>query len=122
MTVYYKMRQIYLQNATAILLRNALGFLLQNVTVLLQNATVFTNYNDFITKCNSYYKMQRLLQIATVQNMKTMISGNIKRLVGLLVKARPPLNIVKIMLFYELIFLKSLTCKSMTQRYEETII
>ena len=122
MTVYYKMRQIYLQNATAILLRNALGFLLQNVTVLLQNATVFTNYNDFITKCNSYFKMQRLLQIATVQNMKTMISGNIKRLVGLLVKARPPLNIVKIILFYELIFLKSLTCKSMTQRYEETII
>ena len=32
------------------LLQNASGFLLQNATVLLQNATV-------ITKCDSYYKM-----------------------------------------------------------------
>ena len=53
MTVYYKMLQILLQNATAI---------------LLQNATVVTNYDDFITKCGSYYKMQRLLQIATVHS------------------------------------------------------
>ena len=37
--------------------------LLQNATdILLQNATVVTNYDDFITKCGSYYKMQRLLQ------------------------------------------------------------
>ena len=48
------MRQILLQNATAILLQNASGFLLQNATVLLQNslillqnATVATS----ITKC-----------------------------------------------------------------------
>ena len=40
-------------------LQNALGF-------LLQNATVITKCDDFITKCDSYYKMQRLLQIATV--------------------------------------------------------
>ena len=38
MTLYYKMRQI-LQNATAILLVNASGFLSQDATVLLQNAT-----------------------------------------------------------------------------------
>ena len=63
------MRQILLQDATAILLQNASGFLLQNATVLLQNATVITKCDDFITKCNSYYKMQRLLQIATVHPM-----------------------------------------------------
>ena len=35
---------------------------------LLQNATdVITNCDDFNTECNSYYKMQCLLQIATVQ-------------------------------------------------------
>ena len=58
MTVYYKMRQILLQNAS--------DFLLQDATVLLQDATVITNCNDFITKCGSYYKMRRLLQIARV--------------------------------------------------------
>ena len=62
MTVYYKMRQILLQNA--------LGFLLQNVTVLLQNATVVTKCDDFITKCDSYCKMRRLLQFATVQTFR----------------------------------------------------
>ena len=56
---YYKTRQILLQNAS--------GFLFQNATVLFQNATVITNCDDFITKCDSYYKMQLLLEIATVQ-------------------------------------------------------
>ena len=32
------------------LLKNALGFLLQNATVLLRNATVITNCDNFITK------------------------------------------------------------------------
>ena len=41
-----------LQNATAILLQNASGVLLENVTVI-------TKYYNFITKCDSYYKMQR---------------------------------------------------------------
>ena len=54
MTLYYKMRQILLQNATAI---------------LLQNATVITNCDDFITKCGSYYKMRCLLQIARVRTV-----------------------------------------------------
>ena len=66
MTVYYKMRQIFLQNAAAILLQNASGFLLQNETVLLQNATVISSCDNFITKCGSYYKMRRILQIVTV--------------------------------------------------------
>ena len=52
MIVYYKMRQILLQNAAAILLQNASGFLLQNATVLLQNATV-------IIKCDVYDKLRQ---------------------------------------------------------------
>ena len=52
------MRQILLQNVMAILLQNA--------TVLLQNAIVITNFDNFATKCDSNYKMQRLLQIMTV--------------------------------------------------------
>ena len=48
------------------LLQNASGFLLQNTTVLLQNATVVTKCDDFITKFDSYYKMRRFLQNATV--------------------------------------------------------
>ena len=72
MTVYYKMRQMLLQNAAAILLQNATDVyckirqifyykmrqfyykmqqLLQIVTNLLQNATV-------ITKCDVYYKLR----------------------------------------------------------------
>ena len=54
MTVYYKMRQILLQNATAVLLQDAPGF-------LSQNATAIRNCDNFITKCNCY------LEIATVQ-------------------------------------------------------
>ena len=41
------------------LLQNASDFLLQNARVILQNVTVIINYDDFITKCNSYYKMRR---------------------------------------------------------------
>ena len=49
------------------LLQNASGFLLQNATVLLKNATVITKWDDITTKCDSYYKMRCLLQIATEQ-------------------------------------------------------
>ena len=48
--------------------------LLQNATaILLQNATVITKWDNFITKCDSYYKMQRLLQIATIQNIRSNV-------------------------------------------------
>ena len=47
MTVYYKMRQILLQNATAVLLQDAPGF-------LSQNSTAIRNCDNFITKCNCY--------------------------------------------------------------------
>ena len=52
MTLYYKMRQILLQNATAILLQNA--------TVLLQNAAI-------ITKCDVYYKLREYI-LLFIQN------------------------------------------------------
>ena len=63
------MRQILLQNVTAILFQNASGFLLQIATFLSLNATVITNCNDFITKCDSYNKIRRLLQIARVHSI-----------------------------------------------------
>ena len=73
MTVYYKMQQIVLQNATdsitkcdRSLWQNESGFLLQNETILLQNATIITKCDAFFTKFYSYYKIWRLLQIATV--------------------------------------------------------
>ena len=68
MTVYYKMRQILLQNAIAILLHKCDRSLLQNAPgFLLQNAAVIAKCDDFITKCNSNYKIRRLLQTALVQ-------------------------------------------------------
>ena len=54
------MTAILLQNATK-LLQNASGF-------LLPNATVITNCDNFVTKCDSYYKMRRLSQIAAVHS------------------------------------------------------
>ena len=66
-TVCYKMRQILLQNTTAILLQNttsllqnASGLLLQNAAVLLQNAT-------FITNCHSTYRKNWMLIILHFQ-------------------------------------------------------
>ena len=75
MTVYYKMQQMLLQNATAVLLENATKvyykfrqvFYYKNAIILLQNATVIAKCDDFIIKYDCYYKMQRLLQIATVR-------------------------------------------------------
>ena len=64
MTVYYKIRQILLQNATTTLLQKCdrsllqkvSGFLLQSTTVLLQNVAVVTNCNstERITKLGAF--------------------------------------------------------------------
>ena len=54
------MRQILLQNAIAILL--------QNVTEV-----YYKMHHAFITKCDSYYKMRRLLQIATVHSLVSFL-------------------------------------------------
>ena len=74
----------FLQNATNIitkcdscfvtkcdisLLQNVSRFSSQNAAILLQSAKVITNSDDFIKKCNSYYKMRPLLQIARVHSV-----------------------------------------------------
>ena len=54
MTVYYKMRQILLQNATAILLQNAAKVYYKMCQIFYYKMRQF------------YYKMRQLLQIATI--------------------------------------------------------
>ena len=50
------------------LLQSATAFFYYKVRqVLLQNATGITKCNNFIAKCDRYYKVQRLLQSATEQ-------------------------------------------------------
>ena len=84
MTVYYEMRQMLLQNATAILLQNLtevyykmrqvlyykIRQLLQNVTILLQNATV-------ITKCDVCYKLRQCKweSKSTVETLKQVVKS-----------------------------------------------
>ena len=58
-----------LQNATDIITIYDSYFITKWDRSLFQNATVITNCDDFITKCGSYYKMLRLLQIPTVQTV-----------------------------------------------------
>ena len=68
------MRQVLLQSATAFFITKCDGLLLQSATafyykvrqVLLQTATGITKCDNFITKCDRYYKVRRLLQSATV--------------------------------------------------------
>ena len=47
-------------------------FLLKKATILLQAAKVVSWYK-LLVQTNSYYKIQRLLQIATVQTVKQNI-------------------------------------------------
>ena len=63
--VITKCDSYFITKCDRILLQNASGFFITNVTILLQIATVITKCDDFITKCDSYYKMRCLLQIAT---------------------------------------------------------
>ena len=49
---------------------------------LLQNSTVITNCNNFLTKCDSYYKMQYLLQIASVHTQTPKNAKNLRRFWG----------------------------------------
>ena len=46
------------------------------MTVSLENTTVIRKYESFIAKCESYYKMGRLLQIATIKNDKEVVFKN----------------------------------------------
>ena len=73
--VYYKVRQLLLQSATAFFITNCDGLLSQSATAfLLQSATGITKCDNFITKCDRYYKVRRLLQSATVQKYKSIRS------------------------------------------------
>ena len=69
MTLYYKMRQILLQNATAILLQNSTEVYYKMRQVFYCKMRQLLQIASFITKCDSCYKMRRLLQIATVQRL-----------------------------------------------------
>ena len=85
MTLYYKMRQMLLQNTTAILLQNAtkvyykmrqfyykMRQLLQIPTILFHNATV-------IIKCDVYYKLRQYKQFECrgVHNSEVTMLKNI---------------------------------------------
>ena len=59
--LYYKVRQVLLQSATAFVITKCDGLLLQSATAfLLQSAT------SVITKCDRYYKVRQVLQSATI--------------------------------------------------------
>ena len=74
MTVYYKMRQILLQNTTTILLQNAtevyykmrqkfitkfVRFFFYKMRQLVQNATILLQSAAVITKCHVCYKLRQ---------------------------------------------------------------
>ena len=60
-TLYYKVQQILLQNATAVLFQNVTKVRYKMRKFFLEIATFITKCIDFITKCNSYCKLGRLL-------------------------------------------------------------
>ena len=62
-----KFKSCFITKCDKDLLQNALGFLLQNATVLLQIATFVTKCVDFIEKRDTYYKICSLLQNTLVQ-------------------------------------------------------
>ena len=65
---YYKVRQLFL-------LQSAIICYYKVRQVLLQSATGITKCDKFITKCDRYYKVRRLLQIATVHTDLLCIHG-----------------------------------------------
>ena len=68
--VYYKVRQVLLQSATAFFTTKCDGLLLQSATAfLLQSATsVVTKCDRYYKVRQFYYKVRRLLQSATVHD------------------------------------------------------
>ena len=67
MTIYYKIQQLFYFKMRQ---KFITGFLLENVTVLLQNARVmYYKLRRCITKCDSCCKMRRLLEIATIESI-----------------------------------------------------
>ena len=69
--VYYKVRQVFLlQSAMVCYYKVRQLFYYKVRQVLVQRATGITKCDNFITKCDRYYKVRRLLQSATVQRPK----------------------------------------------------
>ena len=64
-TVYYKMQQILLQNATAILLQNTTEvYYKMRPVFFLQNVTFITKYDNFIIKSDVYYKLWKFAALS----------------------------------------------------------
>ena len=74
--VYYKVRQLFLlQSAMVCYYKVRQLFHYKVRQVLLQSATGITKCDNFITKCDRYYKVRRLLQSATVHtNIASVMS------------------------------------------------
>ena len=67
---YYKVRQLFLlQSAMVCYYKVRQLFYYKVRQVLLQSATGVTKCDNFITKCDRYYKVRRLLQSATVHRI-----------------------------------------------------
>ena len=72
---YYKVRQLFLlQSAMVCYYKVRQLFYYKVRQVLLQSATGITKCDNFITKCDRYYKVRRLLQSATVQRYQICIA------------------------------------------------
>ena len=71
---YYKVRQPFLlQSAMVCCYKVRQLFYYKVRQVLLQSATGITKRDNFITKCNRYCKVRRLLQSATVHHVTCMV-------------------------------------------------
>ena len=67
---YYKVRQLFLlQSAMVCYYKVRQLFHYKVRQVILQSATGITKCDNFITKCDRYYKVRRLLQSATVHTV-----------------------------------------------------
>ena len=68
MTVYYKMRQILLQNAVAISLQNATEFYYRMRQIfLLQKTVLLKNCDSYYKIREFYYKMRQVSQNASLK-------------------------------------------------------
>ena len=76
---YYKVRQLFLlQSAMVCYYKVRQLFYYKVRQVLLQSVTVIAKGDNFITKCDRYYKVRRSLQSATVQTtLKLKVVSNI---------------------------------------------
>ena len=71
---FYKVRQLFLlQSAMVCYYKVRQLFYYKVRQVLLQTATGITKCDNFITKCDRYYKVRRLLQSATVHGSAVLL-------------------------------------------------